>query len=201
VAVLVSNPNASAFRSTPIASVAAFTPSRSSTPRAVPFIAPAPRRTARAWLSALASMQVARRTPVGDQIVVSMPTPADGLASLFGSSPMPADDVAARSLATAYGGAVPLDSSAPLFASGEFTLPPEPPRDSAPSSSEEATSGSGLYSFDRFFPDPATTAGSPTASSEPPAATTPTGPRPDESTSPGADLAQFSHWLKGLSNS
>jgi hypothetical protein len=114
---------------------------------------------------------------------------------------MPADDFAARSLATAYGGAVPLDSSAPLFASGEFTLPPESPREPGASAPAEATNGSGLYSFDRFFPDPATAATGPSTPSDATAATSPTGSVPDASTSPGADLAQFSHWLKGLSNS
>ncbi len=189
------------FSSTPSAPLAAFTPARSSTPRAVPFIAPAPRRTAREWLSLLAAMQVARRTPVAGHVVVSMPTPADGLASLFGSAPLPIDDVAARSLATAYGGAVPLDSSTPLFASGEFTLPTESPREPVSAAPTEPASGSGVYSFDRFFPDPATTANGPSASSDAPTATSPSSAAPDDPTSPGADLAQFSHWLKGLSNS
>jgi tetratricopeptide (TPR) repeat protein len=187
---------------TPIAPLAAFTPARGVTPRAVPFIAPAPRRTAREWLSLLAAMQVARRTPVAGTIAVSMPTPADGLASLFGASPLPADDVAARSLATAFGGAVPLDSTTPLFASGEFTLPPEPPRGNAElETPAESGNGPNLYSFDRFFPDPATTAGSPSASTDAAVAPSAPGARPDDPTSPGADLAQFSHWLKGLSNS
>lgn len=190
-----------AFSATPAAPFAAFTPARSSTPRAVPFIAPAPRRTAREWLSLLSAMQVARRTPVVSQVLVSMPTPADGLASLFGASPLPADDVAARSLATAYGGAVPLDSSAPLFASGDFTLPAESPREPEAAAPSEPANGSSVYSFDRFFPDPATTAGGPTASSDAPAATSSSASHSDDPTSPGADLAQFSHWLKGLSNS
>jgi hypothetical protein len=186
---------------TPVAPLAAFTPARGATPRAVPFVAPPPRRTAREWLSVLATMQVARRTPMAGQVTVSMPTPADGLASLFGAAPMPADDVAARSLATAFGGAVPLDSSAPLFASGEFTLPHEGSREPVPAAPAEPANGSGLYSFDRFFPDPATTASGPSASSDAPTATSPSGSAADDPTSPGADLAQFSHWLKGLSNS
>jgi tetratricopeptide (TPR) repeat protein len=188
---------------TPIAPLAAFTPAWGVTPRAVPFVAPAPRRTARQWLSRLATMQVARRTPVaGTSTVVSMPTSVDGLASLFGASPMPADDVAARSLATAFGGAVPLDSSTPLFASGECMRPPESPRAEAAIEPPAAPGNTpNLYSFDRFFPDPATAAGAPSASSD--AAVAPSAPsaRPDDPTSPGADLARFSHWLKGLSNS
>jgi len=188
-----------AMAATPVTPMAGFTPARSQTPRAVPFIAPAPRRTVREWLSVLAARQVARRTPMAGQVAVAMPTPADGLASLFGASTLPADDVAARSLATAFGSAVPLDSSSPLFASGEFTLPPE----STPATVREAPTvpedAPGLYSFDRFFPDPATAAGSPSASSD--AAAAPPSPISDDPTSPGADLAQFSHWLKGLSNS
>ncbi len=76
--------------------------------------------------------------------------------------------------------------------------------------SATAPAAAPAFSFDRFFPDPATVGSTGTASastegalsgasvigsdagSESPAS---------QPSSAGADLAQFAHWLKGLSNS
>ncbi len=184
---------------TPVADIAAV-------PLAVPFAAPPARRTARELFASLASMRVARRTPAYGSATVAMPTPADGLASLFGESPAPADDLTARAMARAFGSGDDVEAGPSMFTpsvEGERThrsptpvaVPPVP---SAPA-----------FSFDRFFPDPATSgtaaqavenAGAsqaaetavPSGSGEAPAA----GP-----SSAGADLAHFSQWLKGLSNS
>jgi hypothetical protein len=168
----------------------------------VPLIVAPARRTARLWLSEVAARRVARRTPVAVPVSVSMPTPADGLSSLFGPSPLPADDVAARSLASAFGGTVPLDASRPLF---DDVVAAEA-RDTAHEGSgpaavvPSASTGepqSPLYSFDRFFPDPATT-----ASAAPESRLTPASPGPaSPATSAGEELADFSAWLKGLTNS
>ncbi len=181
------------------------------TPASLPLVAPAPQRTARQFFAALASVRVARRTPSFGTVAVASPTPADGLASLFGEVPMPRDDVAARSLAQAFGSGEQIEPGPSLF------TPAEPDEEgnvgaSAPEASATALDASPApaFSFDRFFPDPATAGSRGTAASAGEGA--PSGasvvgsdsgsvsPASPSSTA-GADLAQFAHWLKGLSNS
>src|SRR5690606_32352541 len=89
------------------------------TPASVPLVAPAPRRTARAFFSALAALRVARRTPAFGAVAVASPTPADGLASLFDEKPRSGDDHAARSLAAAFGNQDSFQPGPSLFASTE----------------------------------------------------------------------------------
>ncbi len=182
---------------TPVAPLAAFTPVRAATPVAVPLVAPAPRRTAREWLASVAAMRVQRRTPAFGATTVAVPTPADGLSSLFSAAPAVADDLAARSLASAFGSASPVDHAAALFDAVSREPVDEP---AAPPVARAATpaAGGALYSFDRFFPDPATAAPAPAAESGPSASRA--GPPAGSPSDAGADLAQFATWLKGLSN-
>jgi hypothetical protein len=184
------------------------------TPRITPFVATLPERTARAWLSGLAARRVARRTPAVGAGSVLMPTPADGLAGLFGASPTQTEDVAARSIASAFGGGAPLDTGRSLFDDLGEAVPEHPShvrRDGSPAAGgaaaidelarASAAADSALFSFDRLFPDPATAGAAPDALVErhlTPAA--PSAP-PDESPSPAATLGDFSAWLKGLTNS
>jgi tetratricopeptide (TPR) repeat protein len=90
--------------STPVRPLPAFTPPRPAPTLAEPAEVPTTRRTAREWLAELASRHVARRTPVAGSAAVRPPTTSHSLATLFADSPLPTDDVAARSLATAFGG-------------------------------------------------------------------------------------------------
>jgi hypothetical protein len=142
-------------------------------------------------------MRVQRRTPVLGLATVAAPTPADGLSSLFSAEPAAADDVAARSLASAFGVSAPVDHASALFDAVAREPEGEPMTAPAPRAATPAAGGA-LYSFDRFFPDPATTASAPASDTgASPGSSTPTGGAPSEA---GADLAQFASWLKGLSN-
>ncbi|MBY0489775.1 MAG: tetratricopeptide repeat protein [Gemmatimonadaceae bacterium] len=139
-----------------------------------------------------------RVTPVG-----AIPA-EDSLASLFGGDSAGGDDTAAQQFATAFSGAAVEGARENLFASGAMAAVREPtpvaPVMAQPESLAPAGAG---FSFDRFFPDPATTQTvSPSTAS---AAPTPAAPGTPTS-SPAAeskaadDLAQFSAWLKGLGN-
>jgi tetratricopeptide (TPR) repeat protein len=129
----------------------------------------------------------------------------DSLSALFGSAPMPQDDVAARSLAAAFAPApeVPVSASffAPTPAAGAVRqatpLRPLTPIRSATPIASASIPGSGSYSFDRFFPDPAVAGGGASTPGAAPAAEQPAVTPPP---SAGDDLAQFSAWLKGLGN-
>lgn len=129
----------------------------------------------------------------------------DSLSALFGSAPMPQDDVAARSLAAAFAPAPEVPVSASFFvptpAAGTVRQatplrPLTPIRSAAPIASTSIP-GSGSYSFDRFFPDPAVAGGGASAPGAAPAAEQPPVTPPP---SAGDDLTQFSAWLKGLGN-
>ncbi len=192
------------------------TPMQSATPIAspvLPLVAPTARRTARELFATLAGMRVARRTPSFGSVTVAVPTPADGLASLFGETVFPLDDRSAHSLASAFGSGEGIEPGPSLFASagaedasrfGAQSTPARPSPVSPPHASGSA------FSFDRFFPDPAIagSSGAPPADpdvSQTPASGVASGSGDAEQSagpsSAGADLAQFSHWLKGLSNS
>ncbi len=165
-----------------------------------------PRRSARELFASLAAMRVARRTPARGSVTVAMPTPADGLASLFGESALPADDLTARAMARAFGSGEGVEAGPSMFTPsrdteafrGRITPVSVPPVPSGPA-----------FSFDRFFPDPATASTSVQATGESGASHAPesvvaSGSGPVSDTGPssaGADLAHFSKWLKGLSNS
>lgn len=164
--------------------------------------------TARERFAALAARRVPRRTP---RASVAVSAPDDGLASLFGSSTSQSDDVAARALADAFSphpieDATDTDS---FFAASDVssgTPARGTPARGTPaygavaegavahgSDTQDAAStesASGAFSFDRFFPDPATQQAAADAA-------------PERSAAPSAatdDLAQFSAWLKGLGN-
>jgi hypothetical protein len=191
-----------AYTATPVRSA---TPAFSATPINVPLVAPMSRPTARQFFAALAAVRVARRTPAYGAATVSSPTPADGLASLFGEMPVISDDMAARSLAQAFGNQDAMQPGPSLFSPASDEERERTPMSAAPAM--EASSSASSFSFDRFFPDPASAssntrdasegaksggavigsdAGDPTTAAQP---------------SAGEDLAQFASWLKGLSNS
>lgn len=174
-------------------------------------------RTAGAWFAELAARRVARRTPTS---TAAVPTPRSGtpvhvtpvgsipaedsLASLFGADASTTDDSAAQQFATAFSGAEVEGARENLFASGAMAAVREPtPVASIAAVQPTAATGAG-FSFDRFFPDPATSAqpASPHAASDAPTPAAPGTP----TSSPAAegkaadDLAQFSAWLKGLGN-
>ncbi len=194
------------YGTTPIRSATPIhsgTPVRSATPLSTPLYAPPARRTAREAFSALARVQVARRTPPYGERVIDAPTPADGLASLFGAMPVPQDDVAARSLARAFGTHGEMVPGPSLFESA----PDEPVADRAASHQQVAPATSNTaFSFDRFFPDPATASASSPSETSSSAAGASSAPKEGglssaDPASAGADLAQFAHWLKGISKS
>lgn len=164
------------------------------------------RITARERFARLASRRVPRRTPPRASVAVE--TPAEGLASLFGGdTPMP-DDLAARALADAF---APIDETTPYGGElpfeeamlGGASRSPTPMRAATPIATpivSEVTGGP--FSFDRFFPDPATSA-MPLHTSAHSPNNTPASPSAREVAPPTVsdDLAQFSAWLKGLGNS
>ena len=167
--------------------------------------APAERVTARERFAQLAFRRVPRRTPPRASVAVE--TPADGLASLFGGATPAHDDLAARALAEAFS---PIDQS--IHFGGELPFEeamlggalrsPTPMRSATPiATAAVAESPGGPFSFDRFFPDPAT-AGSPLHTpSHSPGNTTASEPARDVAPpTVSDDLAQFSAWLKGLGN-
>jgi tetratricopeptide (TPR) repeat protein len=167
-------------------------------PRRVPFSAPAPRRTARAWLADLASRQVHRPVPRVTPVSSAPPTPAplrptmtgqetpaDGLALLFGAvDSLPPDELrAAESLAHAFG-AAPERDGAGLFDDLEVGDPaerwePVPPSSPRPLGTAETVEPD-AFSFERFFPDPGRLPGGATAASVGGTASpSASGPRPE----------------------
>ena len=162
--------------------------------------------TARERVARLAGRRVSRRTPAVATPVVH--ETSDGLATLFGGgSHVATDDTAARAFADAFAPmpASSSNSSAFLdFEAGEAAPMPTLREVRAPTPlsvdalrTTPASGGANAgFSFDRFFPDPATR-----SASTPPTSTTSAGEpaaTPDPATPLGDDLAQFSAWLKGL---
>ncbi|WP_373068348.1 tetratricopeptide repeat protein [Gemmatimonas sp.] len=165
--------------------------------------APAERVSARERFARLAARRVPRRTPPRASVAVE--TPTDGLASLFGDdAPMP-DDLAARALADAF---APIDQTTHLggelpFEEAMFDGTPRAPtpiRAATPLATAAVfDAAGGPFSFDRFFPDPATAASpqhTPVRSPTPTPASEPA--RDIMPPTVSDDLAQFSAWLKGL---
>ena len=177
-----------------------------------------PHRTAREWFAAIAARRVPRRTPpqsapvtesspeglallFGNETSVHDDAAAQALADAF--APVSAHELAsgsvldfefARSTPTfspsVASTATPPHSAfpAPAFPAPAFPAPAFP----APAIGASRTPSGGSntdFSFDRFFPDPATRSAPPAAAS-----IMPDVPVTD-------DLAQFSQWLKGLGNS
>ncbi len=162
--------------------------------------------TARQRFARLASRRVPRRTPPRASVAVE--TPADGLASLFGSDAPMHDDLAARALADAFapidetthfGGDLPFEEAM----LGGVSRSPTPMRSATPiATAAVADAAGGPFSFDRFFPDPATSA-SPHDTPAHSSSSTPASEPAREIAPPTVsdDLAQFSAWLKGLGQS
>jgi hypothetical protein len=169
----------------------------------------APSLTARERFARLAARRVPRRTPsVATPVVHEAP---DGLAALFGAGPAipaAADDTAARAFADAF--APMSDNNASAVSFLDFDAPsaesdaamrsgprhtPAPGTVDAQATTRTPERANAGFSFDRFFPDPATRQAPPPA-----AAGLPTEiPGASEEAAPlGEDLAQFSAWLKGL---
>lgn len=172
------------------------------------------RPTARDVFAALASRRVPRRTPSQSFTVVA--ERADGLASLFGNDSSHTEDAAARALADAFAPVsdddygepstleFELNRSTPAYSHLVTPSDAQPAVSSTPTPSygqthTPASSNEG-FSFDRFFPDPASRHGTPASSSPATSASpTPVDSSPAAMDPPVADdLAQFSQWLKGL---
>ncbi len=176
-----------------------------------------PSRSAREWFAAIAARRVPRRTP--PQSASAVESSPEGLATLFGNDTTAHEDEAARALADAFAPVTEqeLESGTtldfefgrptPAFSPSvvarvtpltELTVPPEispvlaqsPFKAVGGATNIASEAGNAGFSFDRFFPDPATR--HPT----PPAAAPITSDAPVTE-----DLAQFSTWLKGLGNS
>lgn len=173
-------------------------------PLAIAYDDDAPRLTARQRFAKLATRRVPRRTPPRAAVVVD--SPADGLAGLFGGTDeQTPDEFAARAFADAF---APMDeppfgasNHTPVFVTRTITAPSAPAvlptlSPATPSSAPAATPAKSGFSFDRFFPDPATVSPTPPASAA--------AQQPGEYTTPAQsppvsdDLAEFAAWLKGL---
>lgn len=175
-----------------------------------------PSRSAREWFAAIAARRVPRRTP--PQSASAVDSSPEGLATLFGNDTSAHEDEAARALADAFAPVTEqeLESGTtldfefgrptPAFSPSlvarvtpltELTVPPEisPVLAQSPfkavrgATNIPSEAGNAGFSFDRFFPDPATRHQTPPAA----APITPDAPVTE-------DLAQFSSWLKGLGN-
>jgi tetratricopeptide (TPR) repeat protein len=151
-----------------------------------------PGRTAGAWFAALAARRVTRGARP-DPVEAEAAEP--GLASLFTSSPDPADERAAAVWSQAFGGGeAPLPSAEEaLFegASGEGDVPAGAASATMRALAPASAPTGDTFSFEQFFAPPATEAprdGAPNS-----AATTTEGAPP-----PAADLANFAAWLRGL---
>ncbi len=168
----------------------------------------ASQRTAKERFERLAARRVPRRTP--PRASVSIETPANGLASIFGGEAAAHDDLAARALADAF---APIDDQTDFagdvpFEEAMFGTPARsatPMRSATPVvNAAIADATTGPFSFDRFFPDPATASPITSASDAGNGADVarPTPGTAAEVTPPTVsdDLAQFSAWLKGLGN-
>jgi hypothetical protein len=140
----------------------------------------------------------------------------ESLAALFGTESRGNDDFAAQSLADAFA-PLPLDSAPAEGFTTTFLGAPDVPRTptpaygavrqptpmSVPPVTPAGPDAGQEFSFDRFFPDPASQAGAASAGG---AAGGTASPASSDLTaagepSPGEDLAQFSAWLKGLGQS
>lgn len=155
--------------------------------------------TARERFAQLAARRVPRRTPPQPSAVVA--EHFEGLSSLFGEHDAAGagDDAAARALADAFAPISEADAaSGAMLDFGENNSdtgdlqPPVPVSQSERPATNAGVTNAG-FSFDRFFPDPATQAAPPADPAAPPVAAPPVAAPPV-----GDDLAQFSAWLKGL---
>ena len=164
------------------------------------------RVTARERFSRLALRRVPRRTP--PRTAVAVDPLSSQLVSLFGAEAPEHDDRAARALAEAFapideighvGSALPFEEAMLGGADRAVT----PMRSATPITTTAVSDPAGLFSFDRFFPDPATSSSHATGSFE---RRTPAPELTSEPLPPGGsptvsdDLAEFSAWLKGLGN-
>jgi hypothetical protein len=165
--------------------------------------------TARERFRLLAARRAPRGAPVPDAqapaVSAADVSRDDSLAALFGGEPMPEDDASARSLAAAFESVPEASTTASFFAatpaSGTVRQPtplrPLTPMRAATPIGSAAVPGGGDFSFDRFFPDPAGSGGTPVGDGgQASGDATPSAGAP----SAGDDLAQFSAWLKGLGN-
>jgi hypothetical protein len=164
--------------------------------------------TARERFARLATRRVPRRTPPRASVAVDSPT--EGLASLFGGDAPGHDDLAARALADAFapfdgsrhfGGHLPFEDAM----LGGAARPVTPLRSVTPIATAALSDPGGPFSFDRFFPDPATSSLPPHTPANSPSHTPAREAAREaarEVTPPTVsdDLAQFSAWLKGLGN-
>jgi hypothetical protein len=153
-------------------------------------------RTARERFASLAARRLSRRTPAWSSVIQEAATDLS-LASLFGAGVVDADDAAAHRLSGAF-------TAEPAMAGGDGgllaslealprqTARPTPMDTPAIPRLPEVARGSGAYSFDRFFPDPAQGDGTP------PLPPTAIPPSPSGEARAADDLAEFSAWLKGL---
>ena len=164
------------------------------------------RVTARERFSRLALRRVPRRTP--PRTAVAVDPLSSQLVSLFGADAPEHDDRVARALAEAFapideighvGSALPFEEAMLGGADRAVT----PMRSATPMTTTAVSDPAGLFSFDRFFPDPATSSSHAAGSSE---RRTPAPELTSEPLPPGGsptvsdDLAEFSAWLKGLGN-
>lgn len=194
--------------------VARRTPARAATPIGTPVIA-----TAASFPAALTPAMSTPAVPTpayGGS--VAMPTPAESLSALFGGEPQASDDFAAQALADAFA-PVPLDTPTDsafdthFFGNRDSSREPTPAygtvRQPTPALVVPSVpTPAGDFSFDRFFPDPATASpaaakGTPASSPTVPPAAPPAVAEGNIEAGAGTsdDLAQFSAWLKGLGNS
>jgi hypothetical protein len=164
------------------------------------------RVTARERFSRLALRRVPRRTP--PRTAVAVDPLSSQLVSLFGAEAPEHDDRAARALAEAF---APIDESGhvgserpfeeAMFGGADRAVTPT--RSATPMTTTAVSDPAGLFSFDRFFPDPATSSSHAVGSSEhrTPAPEPTSEPLlPSGSPTVSDDLAEFSEWLKGLGN-
>ncbi len=155
--------------------------------------------TARERFARLAARRVPRRTPA--QAAPAIEEQGTGLAVLFGDRVASSDDdAAARALADAFAPITEADEASDGLL--DFSIPDIAASEGAPqtfdapalvslkdnASIDAAAAGNAGFSFDRFFPDPA---------SQPAPGAAPT-PTEDPAAPVSDDLAQFSAWLKGL---
>jgi hypothetical protein len=169
------------------------------------------RITARERFARLATRRVPRRTP--PRAAVALEVPADSLAGLFGAADEDrSDDYAARAFADAF---APMDEppfgashDTPAFVSRSVTAPSNPVIPAPSANQGDATNAQQApaarqasgFSFDRFFPDPATVSPSSSATPGTGAKTPSPSPASNQAQSPPVsdDLAEFAAWLKGL---
>ncbi|GAB1341128.1 tetratricopeptide repeat protein [Gemmatimonas sp.] len=200
--------------------VARRTPARAATPIGTPVIASAAIATPAVPFPAvptpaLSLPAMSTPAPAG---TAAMPTPAESLSALFGGESPSTDDFAAQALADAFA-PVPIDSPADsafdthFFGNRDSSREPTPAygtvRQPTPALVVPSVpTPAGDFSFDRFFPDPATNLpaaakGTPASTPAVPPAAAPTVGEgsADAATGTSDDLAQFSAWLKGLGNS